>query len=101
MEKAYKKYAEVLLEIKALEAQRETLKEEVLEALRKEPDGRKETGFGKFTLSGKKVWTYSDKIKAMNEKLKIAQEKEQKKGIAKATITEYVTFTSPKKEDEF
>lgn len=99
MEKTYKQYATLMADIAVLEEKKDMLKEVLLENLRKEPEGKKETGYGKFTLANRKNWIYTEKVKGMEEKVKIAKDKEQKKGLAKSTITEYVVFTIPKAYD--
>lgn len=93
MEKAYKDYANIMAEIKVLEAERDLVKGEIIEALREEPENKRQTKFGNFTLGSRQVWSYSEKIGVMQDKVKMAMDKEQKKGIAKATTTEYVVFT--------
>lgn len=52
--------------------------------------------FGSFTRAHKPSWTYSQKIKTLTEKLKIAKIKEEDAGIAKKTIVEYIVYTPPK-----
>lgn len=96
MDKIYKQYAIINAEIRELEAKKESLKGDLIESLKDEPEGKVETDFGNFTLGSRQVWKYSDAIKSKEESLKIAKDKEQKKGIAKATTTEYVVFTIPK-----
>lgn len=96
MEKAYKEYAAIMAKISDLEKERDELKGVLIEKLKDEPENKKKFDWGNFTLAFRKNWSYSDKVKAMEEKVKIAKDKEQKKGIAKATVTEFVMFTIPK-----
>ena len=91
MEK-YKEYADVKLQIKYLEAKEAILKNEIL----KEDFVSVTYEYGKFTKSFTKTYKYSDKIKTLEEKVKLAKDREQKKGIAKAIESVRLTFTQPK-----
>lgn len=97
MEKQYKEYAEVMVEKRKLEEKLDELKSVIIQSLKKEPEQKKETDFGSFTLNARKQWVYTDKVKKMEEKVLIAKDKEQKQGVAKALTSEYVTFTTARK----
>ena len=93
-----KKYAQLDADIKALEAKRTALKIEMIESLEKEGIDKIETTFGKITRAVRKTYSYSDKVNAMLEKVKVAKTKEEQKGIATAKESAYILFTPPKSE---
>lgn len=96
MERTYKEYATLMEKIGELEKERDDLKKILIRALEDEPGGKKETSYGKFTLAKRLSWLYSDRVKALEDKVKIAKDKEQKKGTAISTATSFVVFTVPK-----
>ena len=51
---------------------------------------------GMFSIHSVPSWTYSKKFKAKLEELEILKELEIKKGIAKATYSEYIWFKTKK-----
>lgn len=92
----YKQYASVRLELEKLEEKAGALKVQILEDLKSRNIKKDENSFGVFSLCSKKNWSFSPKIKKLEENLKIAKYTEQEKGIAKVDITEYLTWTSIK-----
>lgn len=97
MDKAtYKRYAEVKGQMKALEEEESLLKKALLQDLKDNDADKIAFEFGKFTKSYRSTYKYSDKVTALQEKVKLAQIKEQAKGIAKEVKNEYLTFTPPK-----
>ena len=83
----YKKYVDLGAEIKEKTAERDLIKEAMLDELA--VIKKKELPFGKFTESTRKTWQYSDEVKEL-------QFEEQEKGIAKVKESKYVTFTPVK-----
>lgn len=96
LETAYKLYAKAQAAVLKAEAARDVLREEIIEKMQSAGVESADTTYGKFTVSRRTSWSYSDAIKKMSEKLKLAQYREQEKGIAEKKITTYLTFTSPK-----
>ena len=93
MDKAiYKRYAEIKGQMKALEEEEAFLKTALLKDLK----DKVAFEFGKFTYSTRVSYKYSDKVLTLQEKVKLAQLKEQEKGIAKEVKSHYLTFTPPK-----
>lgn len=91
-----KKYAKLSAQIKALEAEQKLLKLTIMESMEQEGLEKVLTDIGSFTRAHKTSWKYSDAVAKMNEKLKMAQLKEQQKGVAKKSETEYLLFTAKK-----
>lgn len=93
MKNELKKYAKLQEQIKDLELQRDGLKQEIIGALHKEKLDKVESDYGKFTISYRTSYTYSEKVDALVEKVKLAKVKEEEQGVAEARTTEYLTFT--------
>ena len=96
MKKELKTYAELQLEIKDLEMRRDALKEVIIDALHKEKLDKVESDYGKFTISHRTSYTYTEKVKALEQKVKLAKVKEEETGDAEPKTTEYLTFTPVK-----
>ena len=91
-----KQYASLVAKIKELEAQRDQLKIEIVSEMEKKNETKSVTDYGTFTRANRASWKYSDAIATMEEKVKVAKIKEQQKGIAKMSETEYLVFTPVK-----
>lgn len=92
-----KEYAFVRINLRALEAEEELLREKILDSLLKEQLDKVESVYGDFTVAKKVAWEYTDKVKKIEERLKITKAKEQDRGIAKSKVINYLLF---KKADE-
>lgn len=93
-----KKYATLREKIAELEAQESALKAEIMEAMGEEK--KVDSDYGTFTKAFRKSWTFSDKVKAIEEKLKIQKFTEQEKGIAACTETPYLVYKPIKEDNE-
>jgi hypothetical protein len=91
---ALQQYAELKIQIAHLEKQAEALKPKVLTVVEK--SGGEDTPLGRFTLSSRKTWKYSEKVTKLVEKVKVAQVEEQEKGIAECTISNSLVFNAAK-----
>lgn len=100
MEKLLKEYAEVREEREKIEALESKIKDKILDAMKKDDAVKVEADFGTFSRATRLSWTYSKAVVKKEEDLKILKEKEQKKGIAKSTATEYLAFRKPSKEEK-
>lgn len=89
----YKEYAKLQEQIKSLEEKRDSLKVGILKFLEKEGTVKEWTSYGTFTQANRVSYTYSDKVTALVEKVKLAKVREEEKGIAKASVTTYLVFT--------
>jgi len=89
-------YIELDARFKELEAEKATLRAQILDELKK----NKLDNFGSFTVAHKTSWKYSPAVAKLEEKVKLAKNTEQEKGTAKATESTYLlykdaTITSP------
>lgn len=85
-------------EYKALEIKRNDMRTMIVAMLKEEGVKKAETEFGNFTVGSREVWTYTAKVKDLEEKVKIQKQKEQQKGLAKSSVTEYLVYTPEKIE---
>jgi hypothetical protein len=88
--------ADVAIERKELEVKEKALKEALLAEMNKVGTKKEQTEYGTFTVKPYTKWTYSDKLIAKKEKIKVEELNEQRQGIAVAEITESITFTVAK-----
>lgn len=98
MEKLLKEYAVVREQREEIEALESKIKDKILDAMKKDETIKVEADFGTFSRATRLSWTYSKAVEKKEEDIKILKEKEQKKGIAKSTATEYLAFRAPKKQ---
>lgn len=89
----YKELATIQARRKELEAQEAQLKILIIEGMEASGELQVVTDYGKATISTRTSYEYSERVKALAEKVKLAQVKEQQKGIATARYTKYLTFT--------
>lgn len=94
----YEKYVAIRFELKALEDKEKALKEQIVADLNQNKVEKITTDFGSFTICKKTSWKYSDKVKTIAERLKLAQIQEQEKGIATPVESQYLMFTEKKEE---
>lgn len=96
MKETLKKYAEINNRIKGMELMRDQLKEEIIEGLHKQKLQKVESEYGKFTISARRSYAYTEAVKKLEEKVKLAKIKEEEKGLATEKVTEYLTYTPVK-----
>jgi len=96
MKTLYAQLADVQAQRKALEEKESGIKTLILEEMVQEGVYTLTNECGKFTVSSRLSYTYTEAVTKLAEKLKIAKIKEEEKGVAKAKTTTYLTFTSPK-----
>lgn len=90
--KLLKEYHLIEEEYKLLEEKRRRLREKIVISLKKDGVDKVESDFGSFTIAHRLSWVYSKAIGKIEEKLKIAKTKEQQKGLAKSSETEYLVY---------
>jgi len=95
-EQLIQQYASLDLSLKKLEAERETLRQQIFEALVKEGTDKLESPVGTFTVAHKITWKYSPALTKKEEQLKIAKMREQDKGLATSTDKPYLLYHPPK-----
>ena len=88
-------YAELDSSIKALEEEKNALKPQVIEEIKKSGAEKIESDFGNFTIVSKNTYSYSSKVNEAETKLKTLKKKEEADGTAKAKVTEFLYFRSP------
>lgn len=94
----YKKYVALNKKLSELEDERAALRAAIIDGLKKDKTQKVETKYGKFTIAYRTSWIYSEAVKKLKEKVKIAEVKEQQSGIAEEQKTEYLVYTEPKSE---
>lgn len=92
----YRDLAKVQAQRKELEAKEAQIKLDIISGMEASGEIQVVTSYGKCTISTKTTYEYSDKVKALAEKVKVEQVKEQQKGIATPRYTKYLTFTANK-----
>ena len=92
----YREYELLVMEFKKLEAYREDLRTKILESMVNENAKDVTTDFGKFTVGKRIVWEYTPKVKALEDRVKLARLNEQKRGIAHAEERSYLLYTTNK-----
>ena len=82
MESIYEKYAVLDAKIKALTAEKDEVKEQILDDLESTETPTTTTTVGKFTISKLKSWTYTEAVEEKAEELKALKAKEESTGDA-------------------
>lgn len=93
-----KEYVKLQQKIDELDAVKTALREKILKELSKTPEKKEKTEWGIFTAVSITKWVYTEAVKRLEDKVKIAKDKEQKKGLAKPIVSESLRF-SPQKEN--
>lgn len=96
--KVLKEYQNLEKKAEEIEKQRSELRAQIVEELQKEKVKKMESEYGTFTVASRVTYTYSEAIKKLNEKVKLAKVKEERKGIAKPTKTNYLVYSNGKKD---
>jgi len=89
-------YAKLTAQLNVLKAKQEVLKLSIISEMEKGGITSEDTKYGKFTYSTRRSYTYSEAVKKLMERVKVAKVKEEAKGIAKVKETNYLTFTNKK-----
>lgn len=97
-EQQLKKYAEIKEQIKLLEEQAKVLNDAIVDEMLGSDMTKATFEFGTFTICSKKSYTYSPKIKTMEENLKIAKNKEVEQGKAKVKESKYLLYSNKTNE---
>lgn len=92
----FEKYSAVKINIATLEKEKVKIGTELLEHMEKFGIMDYENDFGKFAVSKKKSWEYSDNYLKLGADLKDLQVTEQADGTAKFIETPFLRFTAPK-----
>lgn len=98
MNNLYIKYVELEKQLAVIEEEKKVLREKILADLTSRGLEKDQTDFGTFTVCRKTTWAYTEAVKKLKDKVKLAEIDEQEKGKAKANVTEYIKFTEKKDE---
>lgn len=93
------KYAEIQAQIAELTKQRDAIKAVIIEDMLEHNETSRETTYGKFTVYTTTSYTYTDAVKKLEEKVKVAKVKEEQKGLATKKETPSLRFTLAKHEE--
>ena len=88
----YKQYAQIKKDLELLQNEESILRDAILQDMRDKKVIKEKFEFGQFTVGCRKSYTYSTKIKDMEDKVTIAKIKEVEKGKAKFKETNYVVY---------
>lgn len=91
-----RKYQDIRFKREQLEKEENEIKDQVVKYMQLEGISKEETTWGTFTIASRTSYKYSDKVKALEEKVKLAKVKEEQKGTATPSTTEYLVYTAPK-----
>lgn len=95
-EKEYEQYAILDAKIKALTAEKDSLRDIILENLVTVGAPSIETTVGKFTVSKLKSWKYTEAVEEKTEELKALKAKEESIGVATYEEKPSLRFTGMK-----
>lgn len=93
MNNLFIRYAELEEQLEIIEEQKRELREDILADLTVRGLENIHTDVGTFTVCRKTTWAYTEAVKKLKDKVKLAEIDEQEKGKAKANVTEYIKFT--------
>lgn len=91
-----KRYADIKLEIKGLEAEQDELNPRVLEVLVNEDIEELSTDEGKFSKMSRRKWTYTESTQDKEKALKTAKAREEQNGDATYVENFFPKFTAAK-----
>ncbi len=83
---------EVNSNLKELELKASVLKESILEELIKQGKDTHDGAFGKATIARRRSYEFSSGVLKAEENIKIVKQDEIERGVAKESVTEYLTF---------
>ena len=88
----YKQYATIRAKQDVLDSIEKDLKNRILQDMQSKKLVKEKFEFGSFTVASKKNYIFSNKIKKLEENVKLAKEVEITKKIAKIKENPYVTY---------
>lgn len=88
-----KRYRQVKKKLADWKQEEDQLKDQIIDGLNEEGVDKLESNWGTFTVAIRKSYEYSDEVKKLEEKVKLAKVKEEQKGIAKEKVSTYLRFT--------
>ncbi len=98
-QKLLAEYVDLQKTIDDLTAKKDALRVGILDGLKKENiEKLKDDTLGTFSVAHRSSWKYSPAVTKLEEKVKIAKNKEQEKGLAKETVSEHLLYTPIKEK---
>lgn len=98
MQSILETYAELKLKEKAIATQIEALKPQALAELHALGTEKHQMQYGTFSLKRTEKYTYTEKVKELEEQVKISKVDEERSGAAKMTVVEVMSFLPKKAE---
>lgn len=95
-ETPYSRLAAALKLQKEIDAQVTALKAELLADMQKRGETKVATEYGAFTVATRTSYTYTEAVKKLEEKAKLAKVKEEQSGKAQARVTHYIVYKEAK-----
>jgi len=92
----FDEYASLEAEIKALEAKKEQLRPVIVKSMIEQGLEKIETAVGKFSLGKRKVWSYPEAVKELEDEFKSAKALAESTGEATFEEVEQLRFTQVK-----
>jgi ACT domain-containing protein len=84
-------------EKKQLEVKERALKDALLQEIKKEGKEKEVLdGVGTFTIARRTSYIYTEVVDKLNEALRLKKVEEEEKGLAEASVTEYILFKEVK-----
>ncbi len=93
-----KQYARLEAEYRQLENERAILRSQIVLKFNTEGIDKQNTDYGHFSIGHRLSYEFTESVKKLEDKVKIAKDKEIKKGVAKAKVTDYLIFKTPQNE---
>jgi len=94
--KKLKKFIEVQELLEVVKERYENARLAIMSDMQKEKLEKAETEYGTFTRAKRTTWVYTDKVVALEEKVKVAKVKEQQQGKATENVSEHLRYTPVK-----
>lgn len=93
--KAFKRYAEIKAQMKVLEEEGKKISESLVADLVEAGTKQIKNTFGTFSLIERKVWTYSNHVKKLKERLQYQESLEQLNKVATFTTNKSIMYNQP------
>ena len=93
MSNNYDQYAVISAQIDALKVQKDEIKANIMAHMEENEESKVETAVGKFSITQLKTWTYTPKVKELNEEFKAQKATEESTGEATFVENPSLRFT--------
>ena len=89
-------YSALAEQLKTLEKVKDDLRSQIIADMAGDAIEKAETEYGIFTVASRAVFKYTEAVKKLEEKVKLAKIKEEQKGIAERSETKYLVYSKIK-----